>query len=86
MSPKQSHGQMAQKVLYGRFPKIVEQNDTKNSWSWLRNTDIKGETEGLLTAAKINASIDATTETRYLVRISIVCVVYTIKQTKLCHK
>ena len=40
------------KVLYGRFPKIVEQNDTNNSWSWLRNTGIKGETEGLLTAAQ----------------------------------
>ena len=40
------------KALYGRFPKIVEQNDTNNSWSWLRNTGIKGETEGLLTATQ----------------------------------
>ena len=40
------------KVLYGCFPKIVEQNDTENLWSWLRKTSIKGETEGLLTAAQ----------------------------------
>ena len=61
---------------------IVEQNDTENSWSWLRNTGIKGETEGLL---KINASIHATAEKRSLVRISTVCAVCVIKEMKLCH-
>ena len=39
------------KKLHGQFPKTVEENDSRRSWKWLQ-CDIKGETEGLITAAQ----------------------------------
>jgi hypothetical protein len=59
------------KVLHGQYLKDIEGKvDTEKTWSWLKNGDMKKETEGFLLAAQdqalrtntIKAKIDKTTD------------------------
>jgi len=40
------------KKLHGQYPKVVDKLDSAESWRWLKNTNIKAESEGLIMAAQ----------------------------------
>ena len=64
-----------EKQLYGRFKRLTRDISREKPWTWLRNGNLKRETESLLTGAQnnaprtnhIKARIDKTTKHQMLV-------------------
>ena len=46
---------MGKKQLYGRFKRLISDISHKETWMWLRNGNLKRETESLLITAQNNA-------------------------------
>ena len=44
-----------EKQLYGRFKRLINNIPNEKTWTWLRKTNFKRETESLLIAAQNNA-------------------------------
>ena len=51
-----------EKAMHGKFPKYLQEDhvDVEMSFQWMKYTELKGETEGLITAAQ-----DQALNTRY---------------------